>query len=251
MKPVKVMEMAALAALLLAVNVSVRTLPLIEGAESVALPAVAEGELKAGEPDIVMTSLPLTGMASAGVMAMVTVKPVAPARTSGRVNEGPIIAPLVIGSPPRVFSAFVVSSDVFNLNLPATCWAPSVAPVHVTETGAVPPGLADNFIVSLPVSVTPASMPLKVYPDGPNAHAVGLPAKYVSDGNSSDIVEVARRAVVGVKPKRSSTLVEYAMTVGNNLRSERPVTAAPSTNFGIQQPRRAIAHMMMTLMVRT
>ena len=89
MKPVKVMEMAALAALLLAVNVSVRTLPLIEGVESVALPALAEGELKATDPDIVMTSLPLTGMAAAGVMAMVTVKPVTLARTSGRVNAGP------------------------------------------------------------------------------------------------------------------------------------------------------------------
>ena len=103
MKPVKVMEMAALAALLLAVKVSVRTLPLIEGVESVALPAVAEGELKAGEPDIVMTSLPLTGMASAGVMAMVTVKPVAPARTSGRVNAGPNNSPFKIsGKDPDV-----------------------------------------------------------------------------------------------------------------------------------------------------
>ena len=88
--------MAALAALLLAVNVSVRTLLLIEGVESVALPAVAEGELKAGEPDIVMTSLPLTGMAAAGVMAMVTVKPVALARTSGRVNTGPVKPPATI-----------------------------------------------------------------------------------------------------------------------------------------------------------
>ena len=96
MKPVKVMEMAALAALLLAVNVSVRTLPLIEGVESVALPALAEGELKAGEPDIVMTSLPLTGMAAAGVMAIVTVRPVALARTSGRVNAGPVKPPATI-----------------------------------------------------------------------------------------------------------------------------------------------------------
>ena len=105
MKPVKVMEMAALAALLLAVNVSVRTLglPLIEGVESVALPAVAEGELKATEPDIVMTSLPLTGMAAAGVMAMVTVKLVAPARTSGRVNAGPVKPPATIsGKDPDV-----------------------------------------------------------------------------------------------------------------------------------------------------
>ena len=96
MKPVKVMEMAALAALLLAVKVSVRTLPLIEGVESVALPALAEGELKAGEPDIVMTSLPLTGMAAAGVMAIVTVRPVALARTSGRVNAGPVKPPATI-----------------------------------------------------------------------------------------------------------------------------------------------------------
>ena len=82
---------------------SVRTLPLIEGVESVALPAVAEGELKAGEPDIVMTSLPLTGMAAAGVMAMVTVKLVAPARTSGRVNEGPVKPPFKIsGKDPDV-----------------------------------------------------------------------------------------------------------------------------------------------------
>ncbi len=95
--------MAALAALLLAVNVSVRTLPLIEGVESVALPAVAEGELKAGEPDIVMTSLPLTGMAAAGVMAMVTVKPVALARTSGRVNAGPSKPPATMsGKDPDV-----------------------------------------------------------------------------------------------------------------------------------------------------
>ena len=103
MKPVKVMEMAALAALLLAVNVSVRTLPLIEGVESVALPALAEGELKATEPDIVMTSLPSTGMAAAGVMAMVTVKPVTLARTSGRVNAGPINPPSTIsGKDPDV-----------------------------------------------------------------------------------------------------------------------------------------------------
>ena len=103
MKPVKVMEMATLAALLLAVNVSVRTLPLIEGAESVALPAVAEGELKATEPDIEMTSLPLTGMAAAGVMAMVTVKPVALARTSGRVNAGPSKPPATMsGKDPDV-----------------------------------------------------------------------------------------------------------------------------------------------------
>ena len=103
MKPVKVMEMAALAALLLAVNVSVRTLPLIEGVESVALPALAEGELKAGEPDIVMTSLPVPGMAAAGVMAMVTVKPVALARTSGRVNTGPVKPPATIsGKDPDV-----------------------------------------------------------------------------------------------------------------------------------------------------
>ena len=103
MKPVKVMEMAASAALLLAVNVSVRTLPLIEGVESVALPALAEGELKATEPDIVMMSLPLTGMAAAGVMAMVTVKPVTLARTSGRVNAGPINPPATIsGKDPDV-----------------------------------------------------------------------------------------------------------------------------------------------------
>ena len=103
MKPIKMTEMAALAALLLAVNVSVRTLPLIEGAESVALAAVAEGELKAGEPDIVMTSLPLTGMAAAGVMAMVTVKPVAFPRTSGRVNAGPVKPPATIsGKDPDV-----------------------------------------------------------------------------------------------------------------------------------------------------
>ena len=103
MKPVKVMEMAASAALLLAVNVSVRTLPLIEGVESVALPALAEGELKATEPDIVMMSLPLTGMAAAGVMAMVTVKPVTLARTSGRVNAGPINPPETIsGKDPDV-----------------------------------------------------------------------------------------------------------------------------------------------------
>ena len=96
MKPVKMMEMAAFAALELAVKVSVRTLPLIEGVESVALPAVAEGELKAGEPDIVMTSLPLTGMAAAGVKAIVTVRPVALARTSGRVNAGPVKPPATI-----------------------------------------------------------------------------------------------------------------------------------------------------------
>ena len=103
MKPVKVMEMATLAALLLAVNVSVRALPIIEGVESVALPALAEGELKAGEPDIVMTSLPLTGMAAAGVMAMVTVKPVTLARTSGRVNAGPTKPPATIsGKDPDV-----------------------------------------------------------------------------------------------------------------------------------------------------
>ncbi len=55
-------------------------------------------------------------------------------------------------------------------------------------------------------------------------------------------METDVRAVVGVKPKRSSTLVEDAMTVGNNVRSERPVTAvAPAyTKFGMQQPRRAI-----------
>ena len=103
MKPVKMTEMAALAALLLAVNVSVRTLPLIEGVESVALAAVAERELKATEPDIVMTSLPLTGMAAAGVMAMVTVKPVTLARTSGRVNTGPVKPPATIsGKDPDV-----------------------------------------------------------------------------------------------------------------------------------------------------
>ena len=175
MKPVKVMEMATLAALLLAVNVSVRALPIIEGVESVALPALAEGELKAGEPDIVMTSLPLTGMAAAGVMAMVTVKPVTLARTSGRVNAGPINAPLTMGSP--FVCTFVVSSDVFNLKLPPVFSTPSVAPVQVIETGAVPPGLADNFIVSLPASVTAASMLSKVYPDGPNTHAVGLTVK--------------------------------------------------------------------------
>ena len=88
--------MAAFARLELAVKVSVRTLPLIEGVESVALPALAEGELKAGEPDIVMTSLPLTGMAAAGVMAIVTVRPVALARTSGRVNAGPVKPPATI-----------------------------------------------------------------------------------------------------------------------------------------------------------
>ena len=103
MKPVKVMEMAALAALLLAVNASVITLPLIEGVESVALPALAEGELKTGEPDIVMTSLPVPGIAAAGVMAMVTVKPVALARTSGRVNAGPVKPPATIsGKDPDV-----------------------------------------------------------------------------------------------------------------------------------------------------
>ena len=95
--------MAALAALLLAVNASVRTLPLIVGAESVAPAALAEGELKAGEPDIVMTSLPVPGMAAAGVMAMVTVKPVTLARTSGRVNTGPVKPPATIsGKDPDV-----------------------------------------------------------------------------------------------------------------------------------------------------
>ena len=103
MKPVKMMEMAAFAALELAVKVSVRTLPLIEGAESVAPAALAEGELKAGEPDIVMTSLPVPGMAAAGVMAMDTVKPVALARTSGRVNTGPVKPPATIsGNDPDV-----------------------------------------------------------------------------------------------------------------------------------------------------
>ena len=103
MKPVKMMEMAAFAALELAVKVSVRTLPLIEGAENVAPAALAEGELRAGEPDIVMTSLPVPGMAAAGVMAMVTVKPVALARTSGRVNAGPVKPPATIsGKDPDV-----------------------------------------------------------------------------------------------------------------------------------------------------
>ena len=103
MKPVKMMEMAAFAALELVVKSSVRTLPLIEGAENVAPAALAEGELKAGEPDIVMTSLPVPGMAAAGVMAMVTVKPVALARTSGRVNTGPVKPPATIsGKDPDV-----------------------------------------------------------------------------------------------------------------------------------------------------
>ena len=88
--------MASFARLELVVKVSVRTLLIIEGAESVAPEALAEGELKAGEPDIVMTSLPLTGMAAAGVMAIVTVRPVALARTSGRVNAGPVKPPATI-----------------------------------------------------------------------------------------------------------------------------------------------------------
>ena len=97
------MEMAAFARLLLAVKVSVRMLPLIVGVDSVALPAVAEGELKAGEPAIVMTSLPLTGMAAAGVMAMVTVNPATLARTSVRVNAGPVKPPATIsGKDPDV-----------------------------------------------------------------------------------------------------------------------------------------------------
>ena len=95
--------MAAFARLELVVKVSVRTLLIIEGAESVAPEALAEGELKAGEPDIVMTSLPVPGMAAAGVMAMVTVKPVALARTSGRVNAGPVKPPATIsGKDPDV-----------------------------------------------------------------------------------------------------------------------------------------------------
>ena len=95
--------MAAFARLELVVKVSVRTLLIIEGAESVAPEALAEGELKAGEPDIVMTSLPVPGMAAAGVMAMVTVKPVTLARTSGRVNTGPVKPPATIsGNDPDV-----------------------------------------------------------------------------------------------------------------------------------------------------
>ncbi len=148
--------MAAFAALLLAVKVSVRTLPLIEGAENVAPAALAEGELKAGEPDIVMTSLPVAGMAAAGVMAMVTVKPVALARTSGRVNTGPVKSPLTTASAVLVWS--LVSFVVFNWNEPPAFAAPSVAPVHVTVTAAVSPGLADRFIVSLSPAVTVASI---------------------------------------------------------------------------------------------
>ena len=97
---VKVMTMAAPAALLLLLNVSVRTtgpVPVMVGAKKTTPEAVAAGlPTNAGEPAIVMTSLPEAGIAAAGVMLMVTVTPAALARTSGRLNVGPVRMPFTI-----------------------------------------------------------------------------------------------------------------------------------------------------------
>ena len=85
-KLVNVIDMAAPAALVLLVKVSVSTLPVKE-AESVAEAAVAVGlPPKAGEPAIVMTSLPLLGMAAVGFTLIVKFIPLTESRWSVLVN---------------------------------------------------------------------------------------------------------------------------------------------------------------------
>jgi hypothetical protein len=134
-------------------------------------PAVAMALLSEGDPDKVTTSLPLSGMAAEGVMLMVTVTGVAPARTSGRDNTGPTRPPSTMGSAVAVFCA--VSCEVESLKLPPPCTGPSVAPVHVTERAFVLPGLADSFIVCKFPAVTLASNEENVYPVL-NVHVAGL-----------------------------------------------------------------------------
>ncbi len=73
--------------------------------------------------------------------------------------------------------------------------------------------------------------------------------KYVVDGNVSDMVSLLVRAVAGVKLNRSSTLVEDAIKVGNNVRGLRAVTAPASTKVDMQQPSSTMAPM--TIIVRS
>jgi hypothetical protein len=113
-------------------------------------------------------------MAAVGVTLMVTVKPETEARTSVRLNEGPLKAPLTMLS--ASFASSVVSFDVFNLNVPPACTGPSVAPVHVTETAAKFCGLADSFIVNLSPAVTFESMEPNAYVPL-KEHEVGFCAK--------------------------------------------------------------------------
>ena len=102
LKPVKVMDMAVLAALLFVLNVRDRTPLVMVGAENVADAAVAAGLLNVGDPDNVTTSLPLAGMTETGVMVMVIVTAAAPARTSGSENDGPVRPPFTIsGNDPK------------------------------------------------------------------------------------------------------------------------------------------------------
>ena len=103
LKPVKVMDMAVLAALLFVLNVRDRTPLDIVGVANVADAAVAAGLLNVGDPDNVTTSLPLAGMAETGVMVMAIVTAAAPARTSGSENDGPVRPPLTIVSAVAVF----------------------------------------------------------------------------------------------------------------------------------------------------
>ena len=228
---VNVMAIAAPATLVLLVNVSVSTtlgaVPVMVGAAKPALEAVAVGlPPNAGEPTIVITSLPVPGMAAAGVMLMVTVKAAAPARTSGRPNAGPVSAPFKIAG-----AFFEISSEsvvVLNLKLPLFCASPRVAPVHVTETRLVVPALADNFIPNLSAAVTAESTEPNEYPVL-KVQAEGLVARYVVVGNVSVMLLLDASAVAGVKVNWSATAVELAITVGVSVRSDAAVTAPAVT----------------------
>ena len=95
--PDTVIVMPAPPAIVLAVNVSVSTFDISVGVLSEApVVAVTEGDTRDGEPVRVMTRLPETGTAVAGVTTMVMETPVPPARTSDNVIAGPVMPPFII-----------------------------------------------------------------------------------------------------------------------------------------------------------
>ena len=99
--------------------------------------AVAPGLDNAGDPIIVTTSLLEAGITATGVMPMVTVDPAAPARTSERVNIGPVRPPSTIsGNNPvveRLRTRFEESITAALTALLCACTPGFVKPVRVME----------------------------------------------------------------------------------------------------------------------
>ena len=95
--PDTVIEMPKPPAIELAVNVSINTFNVSDGALSEAPDvAVNEGDASDGEPVKVIINLPVAGTATAGAKTIVILTAAPPARTSDNVIAGPVKLPSTI-----------------------------------------------------------------------------------------------------------------------------------------------------------